>query len=159
MSKLNTNLVTVIIPIYNEEEGIPSLVDSLNQFFEEQDYSTEIIFVNDGSKDKTAEILLNARHFHYKAKLINLSRNFGSHAALRAGIQSASGSYVCFNYADLQDPLELVTKMKALIDGGSQIVWATREKTKQRFSEKLFFTRLRHANEAVRIFKLSGKRI
>jgi len=77
-------------------------------------------------------------HKTYRAKVISFSRNFGSHAALRAGISHASGDYICFNYADLQDPLELVTRMKELMDQGHDIIWAQRESTKVPWGEKMF---------------------
>jgi dolichol-phosphate mannosyltransferase len=77
-------------------------------------------------------------HQSYRAKVISFSRNFGSHAALRAGISHASGDYICFNYADLQDPLDLIIRMKALMDEGNDIVWAQRESTKVPWGEKMF---------------------
>ncbi len=136
----NTNkLVTVIIPIFNEYEGIPFLVQSLNDFFREnRQLDAEVIFVNDGSRDNSVDRLISLKHETYKAKVISFSRNFGSHAALRAGIAHASGEYICFNYADLQDPLELIIRMKELMDGGNDIVWAQRESTKVSWGEKMF---------------------
>lgn len=139
MQENNNKLVTVIIPIFNEYEGIPFLVDSLNEFFGENKHlNAEVIFVNDGSRDGSAERLKSMEHKTYKAKVISFSRNFGSHAALRAGIAHASGDYICFNYADLQDPLELVGRMKTLMDEGNDIVWAQRESTKVSWGEKMF---------------------
>lgn len=139
MQQNNNKLVTVIIPIFNEYEGIPFLVDSLNEFFgQNSNLNAEVIFVNDGSKDNSVERLTAMQHRTYKAKVISFSRNFGSHAALRAGISHASGDYICFNYADLQDPLELVIRMKELMDQGNDIIWAQRESTKVPWGEKMF---------------------
>jgi polyisoprenyl-phosphate glycosyltransferase len=135
----NNKLVSVIIPIFNEYEGIPFLVDSLNEFFgQHRQLKAEVIFVNDGSKDNSVERLTSMSHRTYKAKVISFSRNFGSHAALRAGISHASGDYICFNYADLQDPLELIIQMKTLMDEGNDIIWAQRESTKVPWGEKMF---------------------
>lgn len=136
----NTNkLITVIIPIFNEYEGIPFLVDSLNEFFRQNsNLNAEVIFVNDGSRDNSVERLISLKHETYKAKVISFSRNFGSHAALRAGISHASGDYICFNYADLQDPLELIIQMKDLMEQGNDIVWAQRESTKVPWGERIF---------------------
>jgi len=137
--KLENNLVTVIIPIFNEYEGIPLLVKSLNDFFAVNDHlRAEVIFVNDGSSDSSALRLSDMEHKTYLAKAIHLSRNFGSHAALRAGIANASGDFICFNYADLQDPLELITEMKARMMEGNDIVWAHRESTTVSMAEKAF---------------------
>jgi len=139
MQENNNKLVSVIIPIFNEYEGVPFLVESLNQFFgEHTDLNAEVIFVNDGSKDNTVERLSEMKHVTYKAKVISFSRNFGSHAALRAGISHASGEYICFNYADLQDPLELIIQMKNLMDQGNDIIWAQRESTKVSWGERTF---------------------
>jgi dolichol-phosphate mannosyltransferase len=139
MQENNNKLITVIIPIYNEYEGIPFLVDSLNEFFGQHgNLNAEVIFVNDGSRDNSVERLTEMKHEKYRAKVISFSRNFGSHAALRAGIANASGDYICFNYADLQDPLELIIQMKGLMDEGSDIIWAHRESTKVSWGEKMF---------------------
>jgi dolichol-phosphate mannosyltransferase len=131
--------VSLIIPIYNEYEGIPFLVDSLNQFFDShKNLNPEVIFVNDGSKDGSVDRLQSLNHENYKGKIISLSRNFGSHAALRAGISEANGELVCFNYADLQDPLELILEMEQKIREGNEIIWAHRESTKVSLGEKIF---------------------
>jgi glycosyltransferase involved in cell wall biosynthesis len=139
MNSLNNPYVSVIIPIYNEFEGIPFLVENLNAFFgEHHQLKPEVIFVNDGSKDGSAERLQKMNHQTYKAKIISLSRNFGSHAALRAGISIASGELICFNYADLQDPLDLILRMEEKSRDGNEIIWAHRESTKVSVGEKTF---------------------
>jgi glycosyltransferase involved in cell wall biosynthesis len=139
MQDTTNKTITVVIPIFNEYEGIPFLVDSLNEFFGQNDQlNAEVIFVNDGSRDNSVERLGSMSHRTYRARVISFSRNFGSHAALRAGISHASGDYICFNYADLQDPLELVIRMKDLMDQGHDIIWAQRESTKVPWGEKMF---------------------
>jgi polyisoprenyl-phosphate glycosyltransferase len=139
MHELNNRYVSVIIPIYNEYEGIPFLVENLNAFFSgHPNLRAEVIFVNDGSKDGSVERLVEMNHVTYKAKVISLSRNFGSHAALRAGISIATGELVCFNYADLQDPLELILQMEEKTKEGYEIIWAHRESTKVSLREKTF---------------------
>jgi len=139
MHDSSRHYVSVIIPIYNEYEGIPFLVENLNTFFgEHPQLLPEVIFVNDGSKDRSDQRLQELIHSTYKAKIISLSRNFGSHAALRAGISIASGELICFNYADLQDPLDLILKLEEKIKEGKDIIWAHRESTKISFGEKAF---------------------
>jgi dolichol-phosphate mannosyltransferase len=139
MQQNTHKLITVIIPIFNEYEGIPFLVESLNEFFRQnRNLQAEVIFVNDGSRDNSVERLVSMNHETYNARVISFSRNFGSHAALRAGISHASGDYICFNYADLQDPLELIIRMKELMDQGNDIIWAQRESTKVPWGEKMF---------------------
>ncbi len=139
MPEHKSNTVTVLIPIYNEYEGIPFLVDSLNDFFATHNsFNAEVIFINDGSADNSVQRLSEMNHKSYTGKIINLSRNFGSHAALRAGISHATGEYICFNYADLQDPLELILAMKDKMQEGNDIIWAHRESTKVSFAERMF---------------------
>jgi len=119
--------VSIIVPVWNEAEGVPALVGALGDFFSGIDtHETEIIFVDDGSKDGTPAKLAEAKHRGYDARLVTLSKNFGSHAALRAGILSATGDLVTFLYADLQDPPELVPAMLEEVDKGNDIVWAQR---------------------------------
>src|SRR6266496_4914203 len=132
--------ITVIIPVLNEQENIDILVDELNRFFAEQnDFSAEIIFVNDGSTDNTLNKLKSAGHFSYSCKIISFSKNFGSHAALRAGILKAEGDYITFMYADLQDPLSLIERMfQEIKDKKSEIVWAFRNSLEGKKNETFF---------------------
>ncbi len=131
--------VSVIIPFLNEEENLPTLVQILNSYFtKEKEYVVEIILVNDGSTDKSLEVLKKQKYSNIDYKLISLSKNFGSHAALRAGIYYATGSHICFMYADLQDPLILIDKLFEESKKGYEICWATRENTENSFIEKTF---------------------
>src|SRR6476659_1787027 len=132
--------VSVIFPVYNEQENIEHLVNELNACFKNEDaFSAEIIFVNDGSTDDTLYKLKNAPHQFYAFKIISFSRNFGSHAALRAGILKAKGDYITFIYADLQDPLSLISELyHEIIYKEADICWAFRNSTRVSKSEKLF---------------------
>lgn len=131
--------ISVIIPLFNEEDGVDYLVSELNKFFgTEKPYQTEIIFVNDGSADRTSGAIKKAGHLNYTAKLCGLSRNCGSHVALRAGVSKATGDYICFMYADLQDPLDLVDRLYVKVKEGSDIAWAQRETIHIPFFEKKF---------------------
>jgi glycosyltransferase involved in cell wall biosynthesis len=135
-----TKKVSVIIPVYNEEETIDHLVNELRSYFQnETRFSAEVIFVNDGSTDTTMDKLKRAAHQSYSYKIISFSRNFGSHAALRAGILSARGDYITFMYADLQDPLTLVSQLYDEMEHKSvDITWAFRHATAVAKTEKLF---------------------
>lgn len=131
--------VTIIIPFLNEEENISFLVDSLSNYFSsKKEYDTEILFINDGSTDNSVEVLKKQNHHGYDCKVISLSKNFGSHAALRAGILNATGTHICFIYADLQDPLNLIDSLFEESKKGNDICWATREATENDFFEKTF---------------------
>jgi len=139
-SNWSMSKITVIIPVLNEEENIDILVDELNKYFAEQkEFSTEVIFVNDGSTDHTLSKLKSANHFSYSCKIINFSKNFGSHAALRAGLLKAEGDYVTFLYADLQDPLSLVPRMfHEMKEKNAEIIWAFRNSLDNTKSETFF---------------------
>jgi glycosyltransferase involved in cell wall biosynthesis len=132
--------ISVIIPVFNEEENIDHLVYELSAYFQKETrYSTEVIFVNDGSSDRTMDKLKRAAHHAYTHKIISFSRNFGSHAALRAGILRAKGDYITFMYADLQDPLMLLSQLYDEMESkGVDITWAFRNTTAVTTTEKLF---------------------
>ncbi len=133
------NKVSIIIPFLNEADNVEGLVSALNQYFaSKQNYQTELILVNDGSTDDSVQKFSKATFDNVDAKLISLSKNFGSHAALRAGILNATGDYICFMYADLQDPLELIDRLYENVTKQNDIVWATREATNNGLLEKSF---------------------
>ena len=119
--------ISIIIPFLNEEENIVKLVTTLSLYFEtETRFGVEVIFVNDGSTDNSKKLLLEQNHKNYSSKIISFSKNFGSHAALRAGILNSSGEYITFMYADLQDPIQLISQLYDKIDeGNNEIIWAT----------------------------------
>lgn len=130
--------ISIIIPFLNEEENISVLVKSLDDYLARQTFESEVIFVDDGSTDRSLEKLLIERPSAFSARVISFSRNFGSHAALRAGVSVAVGDYITFVYADLQDPLELISRMAGKMEEKNDIVWASRSKTNNSFSEKAF---------------------
>lgn len=125
-------LVSVIVPCYNEEAV-------LNLYYEEMNrvtgilsnYDFEMIFVNDGSKDKTLEILKKLSNKDERVKYISFSRNFGKESAMYAGLKNSNGDYVVLMDADLQDPPEtLVEMLKAATEEGYDSV-ATRRMTRK----------------------------
>lgn len=135
-----TYKISVIIPFFNESENIHSLVTSLNDFFfAHKNLDAEVVFVNDGSADNSLQLLKTENHINYKFKIISLSKNFGSHAALRAGIVHATGDLITFMYADLQDPLQLINNLiQEFETHKSDILWAVRRGSKNSIFEKSF---------------------
>jgi len=130
--------ITLVIPFLNERDALPSLVEKLSKFFQSATLpAVEVIFVDDGSTDGCAE-LLKQIDLPFQARLIRLSRNYGTHAALRAGILHARGQWISNNYADLQDPLEVLPQLYELGLKGADIVWAHRRSTKAAFVERIF---------------------
>ena len=131
--------ISIIIPFLNEEGNIEKLGSELIQFTTKYSHlQFEIILVNDGSEDGSIQ-KIKQTIFPPSTKLISLSQNYGSHAALRAGIQQAKGNLTCFVYADLQDPLSLVIDMyNEINNGNNDIVWAVRKETGTKGFEKNF---------------------
>lgn len=135
LSEIN---ISIIIPFINEKENIPKLNEELNRFISDnKSIKFEIVFVDDGSNDDSVKLLSDCC-FNTWVKIIKLSKNFGSHAALRAGILNSKGKYVTFVYADLQDPLELIKIMYDDCLKGTEVVWAVRKSTNSGILEKLF---------------------
>ena len=131
--------ISIIIPFLNERENLADLVAVLSgHCAKNKTLVHEIIFVDDGSSDGSFDLLRSLPHNNYRPKLIRFSKNYGSHAALRAGILHAEGKTITFYYADMQDPPEVISQMQERMNGGNDIVWATREKTEVGFRERTF---------------------
>lgn len=133
-------LISFVIPCYNEEESLPVLYTELSQILEEieKNYKTEVILVNDGSIDKTSEILTYIHNEDNRFKVINFSRNFGQQMALTAGLDYSKGDAVVIMDADLQDPPRVTLEMIRKWEEGYEVVYGQR---KQR-DEDTFFKRL-----------------
>ncbi len=131
--------ISVIIPAYNESDNIDILFHTLDEYFSNCDFSAECIFVNDGSKDDTLIKMKMQKPQNFNAKIVNLSKNSGSHAAIRAGCQIATGEYTMFLGADLQEPVELIGRVLSKFkNDGNDKVYVVRGKTQRRLSERLF---------------------
>jgi glycosyltransferase involved in cell wall biosynthesis len=101
--------ISIIIPAYNEEDSLPFLFERLNNLINQiSNYEFEILFVNDGSKDKTLEIIKEQRKIDNRISYVDFSRNFGKEIAMIAGLDYVTGDAVIFIDADLQDPPELI---------------------------------------------------
>jgi len=104
-------LVSIVVPVWNEEETIPALIERLEKLSHESTFRFDFIFVNDGSSDQTQEKLLQLLPRLSRWRVVRLSRNFGQQSAYRAGLDQADGDAVVFLDADLQDPPELIPAM------------------------------------------------
>lgn len=127
-------LISVVCPCYNEEQMLPLYYEAMRErVFTplSAEYDVELIFVNDGSRDKTMPILRELAEADSRVKYISFSRNFGKEAAMYAGLQRSKGDYVCVMDCDLQDPPELIGQMLArLFDEDCDCV-ATRRVTRK----------------------------
>ena len=108
--------VSVIVPVYNEQEVISYFYDEITKVFSNINYILEVLFVDDGSSDKTLKIIeeysIKDKRVHY----ISFSRNFGKEAAIYAGLNHVTGNYVAVMDVDLQDPPKLLPKMIAILE-------------------------------------------
>ena len=118
--------VSLVVPAYNEEESIQEFLSRILPIMENTGYDYEIVFVDDGSSDRTASIIDGLSRHYPCIRLIKLSRNFGKEAALTAGLTYASGDAVIPMDCDLQDPPELIPEMIDLWEEGFKVVHAVR---------------------------------
>jgi polyisoprenyl-phosphate glycosyltransferase len=121
-------LLSVIVPVFNEEEVVEKTFRTLESVLANVEH--ELIFVNDGSKDRTREIVEKLQQEFPGNQLVNFSRNFGHQAAFSAGLQNARGQAVVIIDGDLQDPPELIHDMLAKWREGYQVVYAQRRSRK-----------------------------
>lgn len=136
-------LLSVVIPIYNEEELIDELLSRLyrveQRLEEELNLGTEFVLVNDGSSDRTLELLRDQTRRHGSLKVVNLSRNFGHQAAIQAGLSVAMGDAMVIMDGDLQDPPELIPQLCKSWLEGNRVVVAKRKSRAERGLKKLAF--------------------
>lgn len=137
--------ITIIIPSYNEEENIPELLLQLNELTQDKiepaisnqevsenelpkmgNYEWEFLFINDGSRDNTLDLLLNSRKEDERINIIDLSRNFGKENAMLAGFDFATGDAVIIIDADLQHPLNVIPEMIYYWEKGFDDVYGKR---------------------------------
>jgi glucosyltransferase len=123
--------LSIVVPCYNEEEAIPYFYEEINKVSKEMKNDFEFIFVNDGSKDKTIDIVKDLSKKDKRVKYIHFSRNFGKEAAMLAGLELSSGDYVTIMDADLQDPPSLLPEMVRLIEEENYDCVGTRRVTRK----------------------------
>ena len=120
--------ITILIPCYNEEASLPFLYEALQNLMAGcPNYEWELLFINDGSKDNTLQIIRQLRSNDKRVCYIDLSRNFGKEAAMLAGFDYATGDCVVIIDADLQDPPNLIPEMIALWEQGYDDIYAKRK--------------------------------
>jgi polyisoprenyl-phosphate glycosyltransferase len=126
---------SIVVPVYNEEESFPDLVKGLREVMDLLDGPAEVVLVDDGSRDSSYRLMMEANREDPRFKVIQLSRNFGHQVAITAGMDAASGQAVVVMDADLQDPPHVILEMAARWQEGYEVVFAVRER---REGETLF---------------------
>ena len=151
----STFLLSVVVPAYNEEEVLPEFHSRLGAALNTLSCEAEIVYVNDGSSDDTAQVITELREQDGRVVLVDLSRNFGKEIAMTAGFDHAKGDAVVIIDADLQDPPELIPQLLQEFYTGYDVVYAQRvsragERAFKRASA-FFFYRLIQAATRVKI--------
>ncbi len=144
--------LSVVIPVFNEEEVLPETYRRLTEVMEGLSEPYELIFVNDGSRDRSPEILDRLAREDPRVRVIHFSRNFGHQAAITAGMDYARGEAVIVIDADLQDPPEVIPEMVARWREGYEVVYGKRagregETFFKRFTASFFYRFLRAVTE------------
>ena len=131
--------VSIIIPVYyNEDNLIPMYEDLKEKVLGDNSYEYELVMVNDGSKDTSYDIMKQLALGDNRIKIISLSRNFGSHAAILCGLEKSTGDCAVVKAADLQEPSELILQMVEAWKNGNNVVLAVREGREEKTSQKVF---------------------
>ncbi len=125
-------MISLVIPIYNEEEILHLLHNSVASAMSNVDDAWEVVYVNDGSKDTSLKLLREMQTEDPHIVIVNLSRNWGHMGALSAGLQSASGDAVVLMDGDMQDPPEVIPEFVAAWRNGAQVVTAVRRSRQER---------------------------
>jgi dolichol-phosphate mannosyltransferase len=120
-------LVSIVIPVYNEEENIPMLYQRLDNISGRSEHTFEFIFVDDGSSDNSFRLIQELSLKDDRVKVIKFSRNFGSHAGCLAGLMHSQGDASAFLSADLQEPPELILRLIEQWENGHEVVIGKRE--------------------------------
>ena len=141
-----SELITVIIPCYNEQETIPYFLDAINKVYDSMkskyDVDMEYLFVDDGSKDNTLKVLEEYSKKDPNVSYLSFSRNFGKESAMYAGLEQSTGDYVVIIDADLQDPPTLIEEMYATLKEGEYDCVGSRRVTRKGESRiRSFFAR------------------
>ncbi|MDD4532751.1 MAG: glycosyltransferase family 2 protein, partial [Bacilli bacterium] len=145
--------VTVVVPVYNEEEMIKIYLNEADKIFvDNEKYSFDFLFINDGSKDQTLNILQKEAQKRDNFSYISFSRNFGQDPALEAGLKNATGDIVITMDCDLQDPPELIPQMLKKYEEGYQVVHPQRTKRKgdtffKKFTSLSFYHFVNHLSD------------
>lgn len=146
---MNNPIISIIAPCYNEEETIEPFLRRIEEILTQINEPYEIVFINDGSRDNTLNVLINAKQNFKNIRIINFSRNFGKEAALTAGLDKARGEAAIPIDVDLQDPPELIKELVARWREGYDVVLAKRaDRTSDSFAKRV---------SADLFYKLNGK--
>ena len=124
-------LVSIVSPVYNEHDNLRTFYQAVAEAAKDQDFDIEMVLVNDGSRDKSEEVLKELADADPRVRVLSFSRNFGAVAACNAGLRASKGDGVVLMSADLQDPPSLIPRLVVEWRKGNDIVWGVRESTRR----------------------------
>lgn len=131
--------LSIVVPVYYNEKNLKPLYEDLKEkVLEKLDCAYEIVFVNDGSKDGSYEVMQELAAMDENIKLVNLSRNFGEHLATLAGMAECTGTVAVRKAADLQEPSKMILEMLEKYRAGAKVVLAVRKDREEPLSQKMF---------------------
>ena len=131
--------VSIVIPVYYNEDNLKPLYEDLKKkFIDEIEYEYEIVMVNDGSLDRSYQVMKELAAQDKSIKIVSLSRNFGSHAAILCGLEKCTGDCAVVKAADLQEPTELLIEMVESWKKGNNVVLAVRQDREESLGTKFF---------------------
>lgn len=125
---METAKYSIIIPLFNEEESFPDLIKRLREIMDLLDGPAEVVLVDDGSRDSSYQLMVEANRQDRRFKILQLSRNFGHQVAITAGMDAASGQAIIVMDADLQDPPHVILEMAQRWQEGYEVVYGVRER-------------------------------
>lgn len=153
MKPRNNITLSIVVPVHNEADVLPTLLNRLAMVSRQIEGEVELLFVDDGSQDNSVALLMQARRRHKDIRILQLSRNFGKEAAVSAGLQHARGDAVVLIDADLQDPPELIPEMMSEWHKGADVVLMKRrsrcgESWLKRTTASLFYRLINRISDA-----------
>ncbi len=131
--------ISLIFPVYNEEEVLPTLYTRVRQVIEQLEYEAEVILVNDGSRDRSLTIMHEFHERDPRFKVLDFSRNFGHQVAITAGMDFSTGDAVMIMDADLQDPPEILPQFLRKWEEGYHVVYAIRQNRKEHLFKRMAY--------------------
>ena len=146
--------LSLVIPMYNEERNLPALIQRVVQACSPLPFAWEVVCVNDGSRDRTAQLIREAQIIHPQFVLVDFARNFGQHAAVTAGFAHARGEWIITLDADLQNPPEEIPNLVKQFEAGHDLINTVRQNRQDTMFRKVAS---KITNAVVR--KLSGIRL
>jgi len=131
--------ISIVIPVYYNEDNLPPLYKDIKEkLFVHTEYEWELVMVNDGSQDKSYEVMKALAAEDNRIRIFSLSRNFGSHAAILCGLANCTGDCAVVKAADLQEPTEMVLDMVDSWKKGNNVVLAVRESREESKEQTMF---------------------